>query len=84
MIWRGRHPVRTLYSRTLHGDDVRTLGSSTGRSEKARIVRWNSHSNNQGAANIEEEDAPEDTTNSLDNVAAGAFRFRCSTKSESG
>lgn len=70
--------VHTLYSRALHGDYVRTLRSSTGWSEKARVVRWNSHSDNQGTANVKEENAPEDTTNGLDDVAAGALSFRSS------
>lgn len=67
--------VHTPDPRALHCDYVRTLSSSSGRPEKARVVRWNSHPDNQGTTNIEEEDTPEDTTNGLDDIATGAFRF---------
>ena len=71
-----RYGERTLDASTFHGDDVGTLGSGSGWSEKAGIVGRNSHSDNQGAANVEDEYTPEDTANGLDDVAAGAFCLR--------
>jgi hypothetical protein len=81
-----RHPketvslAHTLYSCTLHGDYVRTLGSSAGWSEKARVVGRNGHSDDQGTANIKEKNTPKDTTNGLDDVATRVLGFRSSAR----
>lgn len=41
--------------------------------KEAGIVERDSHSNNQGTANVEDKNTPEYTTNSLDDVAAGVL-----------
>lgn len=66
----------TLDTSALYGNDVGALGGSSGWSKKAGIVGWNGHPDNQGTTNVEDENTPEDTTNGLDDVAAGAFRLR--------
>jgi len=65
--------MRTPDTSALHGNDVGTLGRSPSWSKKARVVRWNGHSNNQDTTNVEDENAPEDTANGLDDVAARAL-----------
>lgn len=72
----------TLNSSPHYGDDVRTLGTGPRYSKKARVVRWNIHSDNQGTTDIEDEDTPEDTTNGLDDGATRAVGFRGSATLE--
>lgn len=72
--------MHTLYASALHSNDVRTLSSSPGCSKKVWIVGWNSHSDNQGTTDVENQNAPEDSTNGLDDVAAGALCLRSSAK----
>jgi len=76
-------PIRTPDARALHGNDVGTLGRSPSWSKKAGVVRWNGHSNNQGTTDVEDENAPKDTTNSLDDVATRAFGLGSGAMSES-
>ena len=68
--------MHTLDTGALHGNDVGTSGGSRSLLKKTGIVVWNSHSDNQGTTNVEDEDTPEDPTNGLDNVAAGALGLR--------
>jgi len=71
--------MRTLDASALHGNDVGTLGSSSCLSKKAGVVGWDSHPDDQGTTDVEDENTPEDTTDSLDDVAAGALCLSSST-----
>lgn len=70
--------MRTLDASALHGNDIGTLGSSSRLLKKAGIVGWDSHPDNQGTADVEDENTPEDTTDGPDDVAAGALGLRSS------
>jgi hypothetical protein len=70
--------MHTLDTSALHGNDVGTLSGSSNLSKEARIVGRNGHSDNQGTTNIEDKNTPEDTTNGLDDVTAGALGLRSS------
>ena len=81
-----RDPRRTVSqihafdSGALHGNDVGTLGCGAGCSKKARVVGRNGHSDNQSTTNVKDENTPEDTANSLDDVAARILCLRsCAT-----
>ena len=78
---RTRAQLPTLDTRAFHGDDVGTLGGSSTRSKKTGIVGWDGHSDNQCTTNVEDKNAPKDTTDGPDNVATGAFGFRSSAAS---
>jgi len=70
--------MHTLDANAFHGNDIRTLSGSPGCLKKAGIVGWDSHSDNQGTANVENKNTPEDTTDGFYNVAAGTLSLRSS------